>query len=512
MSLEDTEAYNGNRIAKNTLLLYLRMLFVMAISLYTSRIVLNTLGVEDFGIYNVVGGVVAMFGLLNNAMTTSTLRYITYELGAGNANRLKRVFVTSVNIHAVISFFVVLLGETVGLWFLLNKMVIPEARISAAIWVYQISIFTTVVAIMSYPYNAVIIAHERMSAFAYISIIEVLLKLVIVYMLTVFDADKLIVYALLLGGVQVLIRFIYTAYCSRNFVETKYFFLKDVRLAKEMFSFAGWNLWGTLAGIFYGQGLNVLLNIFFGPAVNAARAVSCQVQVAINQFAMNFQMALNPQITKSYAKNRLSEMHTLIFSSSKYSFYLLLVLCLPVILETDQILLLWLKTVPEYTSVFLKLIIVVMIVDSMSNSLMTSAAATGKVKVYQSVIGGILLMIVPISYIVLKLDCAPWSVYVVHLAVCCAAFVVRLFIIRPMIKMSILRFFSEVLVRCFFVLCLASFVPVLLHLYMKEGLERFILTCAVSFACSAFSVFFVGLKSSERNTVLSKIKKIMGRV
>ena len=346
---------NNKRIAKNTLALYARMLFTMAVSLYTSRVVLNTLGVEDYGLYNVVGGFVAMFSFFNAAMASATQRYMNFELGRGDNARLHKVFCTSINIHAIISGVVLLLAETVGLWFVYTKLSIPPERFSAALWVYHASVLASVVMVMSIPYNAAIIAHERMGAFAYISVLEVTLKLLIVYMLVVTDIDKLKLYAVLMLLVQLLIRLIYGRYSGRNFAETHYRRMWDGALFREMTGFAGWNLFGNIAAVAFTQGLNVLLNMFFGPTVNAARGIAVQVQNAIKGFCVNFQTALNPQITKSYASDDMAYMHKLIFTSSKFSYYLLLLLSLPVILETPVILKWWLGIVPGHTVAFVRL-------------------------------------------------------------------------------------------------------------------------------------------------------------
>lgn len=362
---------------------------MMLVSLYTSRVVLDTLGVEDYGIYNVVGGVVAMFGFINGAMSTSTQRYLTFELGRGDFECLHKVFSTAVIIHALISLLVVFLAETVGLWFFYHKMVIPEMRLNAAMWVYQFSVLATVVMIMSVPYNASIIAHERMSAFAYISVLEVVLRLLVVYLLQIGHLDKLALYAVLIFMVQLGIRILYGIYCSRHFEETRFRWLWDKILFREMLGFAGWNLWGNCAGVAFTQGVNLLLNMFFGPVVNAARGIAVQVQAAISQFSINFQTAMNPQITKSYAVQDYAYMHSLIFRSSKFTFYLLLLFSLPVMLETEAILRLWLGTVPEYTVIFIRLMLCVTIVDSVANPLMVSASATGRVIVSGSGWGNI---------------------------------------------------------------------------------------------------------------------------
>lgn len=405
---------NNKRIAKNTLLLYFRMLLMMAVSLFTSRVVLNTLGVEDFGIYSVVGGIVGMFVFINNSMSSATQRYITFALGKGDKNRLQTVFSTTLQIHTLIAGLILLLGETVGLWFLYNKMQIPAERMDAAFWVMQCSIVSMVVMIVSVPYNADIIAHEKMSAFAYISILEVVLKLAIVYLLLVFSYDKLILYAILILTIQILIRFCYSIYCNKHFEETRYKHVWDKKLFKEMTGFAGWSLFGNMAGVLFGQGLNMLLNVFFGPVVNAARAVAVQVQGAIQQFVGNFQTALNPQITKTYASGELNEMHRLMFRSARFSFYLLFFLSLPVLYETDFILTVWLKMVPENAVVFLRIMICTSLIYTIANPLIIANQATGRVMKYQAVCGTILLLILPISYLCLKMGCPAYSVFIVH--------------------------------------------------------------------------------------------------
>ena len=329
---------NNKRIAKNTLMLYIRMLFTMVVSLFTSRVVLQTLGVEDYGIQNVVGGVITMFTFINGGMVSSTQRYLNFEIAKGNAERLRSVFNTALQIHALIAVVIITLGETVGLWFLLEKLVIPEERMTAAMWVYQCSIIACVVNILSVPYNADIIAHEKMSAFAYISILDVTLKLIIVYLLVVSPIDKLIAYAILTLLVQMLIRYVYTRYCNKHFQESFVEWKLNKPLFKEMLSFAGWSFWGNLAGILYTQGLNMMLNIFFGPVVNAARGIAVQVQASVQQFVSGFQTALNPQITKNYASGDLEQMHSLMFRSARFSFLLLFFLSLPVLLETDFLL------------------------------------------------------------------------------------------------------------------------------------------------------------------------------
>ena len=491
-------------------MLYIRMLLMMAVTFYTSRVVLHTLGVVDYGIYNVVGGIVAMFGFINAAMSSGTQRYLTFEIGRGDTERLKKVFITSMNIHILIAVIVFVLAETVGLWFMYQEMKIPDDRFNASMWVYQCSVLSTMVMFVSVPYNATIIAHEKMSAFAYISILEVVLKLLIVCLLMIGDVDKLILYAILMLAVQVAIRFTYNIYCRRHFEETAYRFEFDRPLFKEMLSFSGWNLWGNMASVAFTQGLNILLNIFFGPAVNAARGVAVQVQQAVHQFSMNFQTAINPQITKSYAVQDIEYMHSLIFRSSRFTFFLLLCICLPVFMEADFLLGLWLKEVPEYTAVFLRIILCVTIIDAVANPLMISAQATGRVKIYQTVVGGILLTILPVSYVVLKLGGNPQSVFIVHLVICTIAFTVRLFIIRPMIGLRIGMYFRDVILRCMVVYFAAFIIPVFLKHYLEETVWTSILVCAVSVISACVCSFGIGMTSSEKKTMLNRLKVRLG--
>ena len=501
--MSDTSA-NNKRIAKNTLLLYFRMLFMMAVSLYTSRVILNTLGIEDYGIYNVVGGVVAMFGFLNGSMSSATQRYITFALGKGDEKRLQTVFSTTLQIHTLIAAIIVILGETIGLWFLYNKMQIPIDRIDAAFWVLQCSIISTVVMIVSVPYNAAIIAHEKMSAFAYISVLEVVLKLVIIYLLVIFPVDKLILFAFLILAIQVLIRFCYSIYCHKHFKETKYIHVWDKALFKEMTGFAGWSLFGNLSAVLFTQGLNMLLNVFFGPVVNAARAVAVQVQNAIQQFVGNFQMALNPQITKTYAQGKMEEMHKLMYRSARFSFYLLFFLSLPVLYETDFILTVWLKTVPEHTVTFLRIMICTSLISTCANPMIIANQATGKVKKYQAVCGATLIMILPISWILLELGFPAYSVFIVHFVMEGVCQLARMLMLRPLIGIGLRDYFYNIYLRVAIVVIAAVVFPGLVYVYMPEGLIRFLAVGMVSVLSVSSSAYLLGLSANERVFIKSK--------
>lgn len=478
---------------------------MMAICLYTSRVVLNTLGVEDYGIYNVVGGVIAMFGFINGSMASATQRYITFALGKGNFGNLQKVFCTALQIHALIAFLIIIIGETVGLWFMYEQMKIPADRIDAAFWVLQCSIMSTVIMILSVPYNADIIAHEKMSAFAYISVLEVVLKLAVVYALLIFSYDKLVLYAFLILVVQIFIRFCYSRYCNKHFEESKYYWIWDKSLFKEMTSFAGWSLFGNLSSVLFGQGLNMLLNVFFGPVVNAARAIAVQAQSAIQQFVGNFQMALNPQITKTYAKGELDEMHKLMFRSARFSFYLLFFLSLPVLFETEQFLTVWLKVVPENTVIFLRIMICISLIFTLSNPLMIANQATGKIRKYQMICGSIQLMILPISYVFLKLNFPAYSVFIVHFIIELITQCIRMMLLKPLIGLTMKDYLFNVYSKVILVVALSVIIPLILHLNMDNTIMRSFLVCILSLLSVLFVAYRVGLSRKEREFIKSKL-------
>lgn len=501
--MSDTSSAN-KRIAKNTLVLYVRMLFTMGISLFTSRVVLQTLGVEDYGISSVVGGVISMFTFINAAMVSSTQRYLNFELVRGDANQLRSVFSTSLQIHALIALAIIVLSETVGLWFLNEKLVIPEARMNAAMWVYQCSILSCAVSIMSTPYNAVIVAHEKMSAFAYISILDVSLKLLVVYLLVVLPFDKLIILSILTLLVQLFIRYIYTLYCHRHFPESYFQFRFNKTLFKEMFGFAGWSFWGNLAAILYTQGLNMMLNIFFGPIVNAARGIAVQVQSAVQQFVGGFQTALNPQITKNYASNNLPQMHSLMFRSARFSFLLLFFLSLPVLMETNFILTLWLKTVPDDAVIFTQIMICISLIYTTANPCVIANQATGKVKIYQMVVGGILLLILPISYVVLKLGAPAYSVFIVHFCIESVAQFSRMYMLRKLIHLPLWQYMKNIYIPIVSTVAIAIILPLVVRMQVAEGWLRFLavgFTCVLSVGASSY---FIGFTKQERVFFLDK--------
>ena len=486
--------------------LYLRMIFIMVVTLYTSRVVLNVLGEVDFGIHNVVAGVVAMFGFLNSSMSATTQRFISFSLGKGDDKNLSKIFSTCVLTHAIIALLVFALIESVGLWYFYHELNAPADRMDAAFWVFQCAAFSTIITVMSIPFNADIIAHEKMSAFAYITIVEVSLKLLIVFLLGICSIDKLAMYGILLLVVQVGIFMVYMLYCLRHFKESRFKFVFEKTMFKEVSAFAGWNLWGHLAAILFSQGLNLLLNSFFGPVVNAARGLANQVDNAVRLFSTNFQMAMNPQITKTYAAGDLQAMHTLVYRSSRFTYLLLLVLSLPLMIETEPILQLWLGTVPAWTASFVRIMLGVVILDAVANPLMISAAATGKVKVYQSVVGGIQLTIVPIAYVVLKMGGNPNSAFIVHLCVCAVAFVVRFIIIRRLIHLSVINYLTDVFLKCLLVTAISVILPVALYILMPASIINMGIVVIVSMISVITVSYYVGLSSNERRFISDKLR------
>lgn len=503
---------DNKRIAKNTVMLYIRMFFTMAVSLYTSRVILRTLGVTDYGINNVVGGVVVMFSFLNGAMASATQRYLNVDLARGDTAHLRASFRTAMQIHLLIAVAILVLAETAGLWFVANKLVIPAGRMHAAMWVYQLSIAAAIASIVSLPLNATIIAHERMSVFAYISIMDAVLKLLVAFLLVLSPMDKLITYAALFLMVNIIDAAVYIAYCKRHFAEVNFSMRMDKPLFWEMSGFAGWSLWGNIAAVLFTQGLNMLLNMFFGPAVNAARGIAVQVQGVIQGFVANVQTAINPQITKSYAQHNLRRMHSLMFASSKFCFYLLFLIVLPLSLEAWFVLRLWLGIVPDHTVWFLRLIMLVMLTETLANPYIVANQATGKVKAYQAVCGSILLCIVPVAYVVLKLGGSPESVYVVHGCIAVLTQCVRVYMMRRLISLPMTTYLHRVVVPIVLVAASSTIAPVIVHMNMPDGAARFVTTCAVCTVSVLACACLLGTTPSEKEVIQDKLHAVLKRV
>ena len=504
---------NNKRIAKNTLLLYFRMLFMMVVSLYTSRVILNALGVEDFGIYNVVGGVVAMFSVISSSLSGAISRFITYELGKGYQSKLNKIFSASVTIQLLLSLIIVVLIESVGVWFLNAKMTIPAERMTAANWVLQFSIVTFVINLISVPYNAAIIAHEKMSAFAYISILDAIGKLAIAFVIMLSPIDRLVFYAIMMCAVALMVRFAYGYYCKKHFAECTYHFQWDKEILKKMFSFAGWNFIGAASGVFKTQGINILINLFYGAIANAARGISVQVNTAVASFSNNFMTALNPQITKSYATGDLSYMHKLIFEGTKFSFFLMLFLSLPIMLETQQILIVWLKIVPPNAVGFVRVTLIYALVESISAPLITSMLATGNIKKYQIIVGGTNLLIIPIAYLVLKtgeFKSFPEITIVVAIVIGLINLYQRVYLLRNMIKLNAVVYIKNVIWR----ISLVSAVSVCISMVIKTFFtnESSVLTILASLVVTAFSSLCLGCTATERKFLYDKLNKLREKI
>lgn len=503
---------DNKRIAKNTLLLYLRQLLVLAVSLYTSRVILASLGVSDYGIYNVVGSVVTMFTFIRSAMGNATYRYITFALGKGEDGDLKRIFSTSLVVHTILAVLIILLTEVVGLWLLYNMLVIPADRMTAAFWVLQFSIMTCAIGVLSVPFDAEIIAHEKMGVFSAMSIWDVSLKLILVLLLNIIGIDKLIIYGFFLMFVQLSDRIIYNIYCVRKFPETRGRSEWDKSLAKEMLGFAAWNLMGNMAAIACTPVLNVFLNMFFGPVVNAARGVTTQIQSAVFGFISNFQMAINPQITKNYAARNLKRMNSLIISSSKLSYFLFLCMALPLCLEAEQILSLWLVDVPEHTVNFLRLVLFIMIIESWQLPLHTANLATGKIRIFQTIKGFALLSMLPISYIALKMGADSEIVFVIQILVTFGSLLVQLKLIQPLVGLSLRQYAKEVLLSALLVSILSAMIPILLYYMLPHNFASLLVNCVSSVLSVLLTVYLIGLNNAEKNMVNEKIKSIIGQI
>lgn len=496
-------------IAKNTTLLYGRTALIMFVSLFTSRVILQALGVEDYGIYSAIGGVVSLLTVVTGPIDGAISRFLTFELGRGDKDRLKRYFSAGMTIMLIFSILAIVILETVGLWFLNHKMVISEERLMAANWVLHLSIASFVISLLASPYRASLIAHERMSLFAYLGILDVFLKLGVAFLIKFSAFDKLILYALLLLLVSIIVRVIYTVVCNREFEECSNprIFI-DKELFGGLFSFAGWNMFGAAAGICHGQGINILFNLFGGPVVNAAYGIANQVNGAVGSFVNNFTTALNPSIIKSYAAERKEYMMSLIYQGAKYSYCLVFLFALPLLLETEYITKLWLGQTPEHSVVFIQLMLVHSMIESLSKTIMAGTHASGKIRTYQIVVGCMLIAILPLSYLVLRLGYPPESALWVTIIIDIMALFVRALLARCIFGLSIRVFVTKVLLVTILVTLVAIPLPIYIRVTMDESIERFLVVLVTCVIATVISVLFVGCTPSERNSIFSKIKQI----
>lgn len=498
---------NSTRIAKNTFFLYLRSFFVLLISLYSSRVILEILGIEDFGIYNVVGGIIGLLSFLNSSMASTYQRYFNFEMGRKNDTALINLFKSSITVQLIYAIIIVVLAETIGLWFLNTQIVIPIERITAARWVYQVSVLSFVLTVFQAPFTALIISNEKMNFFAIVSILDAILKLVIIFLLPYTNSDKLIAYGILLILITLLDLFIYVAICKKQFTSCKIALNWNKENLKSLINFGGWGMIGSLAYTLKSQGINIILNMFFGPIVNAARGISYQILSAVEMFTTNFQTSFRPQLIKSYAEGNLEYMYKLYYSATKISFYMLWCISLPIIIETPMILGLWLgNNVPEYTVIFTRLILLTALISAYANPTSAIAYATGNIKRFISWVSGLNLLIVPIGYLFLKLGYDPESTMIISLIMTILVQIVRLFVLKKLLKFSILDYIKKVCIPTFLVFLLSPIIPYSIKQIAQDSLIYSLLICLISAISVVIFMWFIGLNKEEKNIILSKIR------
>ncbi len=501
---------NKKRIAKNTIFLYIRMALNMAIALYTSRVLLRVLGIDDYGLYSVIGGVVVLFSFLNSTLAGSTSRFLTFALGKGEQKEINRVFSASLTNHVFMALLILILAETIGLYLVYNKLVIPPERFHASLWVYQFSIMTAMLTMTQLPYNACIIAHEKMNAFAYLSIGETILKLIVVIVLQfIVSFDRLILYSIMILVITILITLSYRIYCNRHFEECTYHFFWDKALYKKLFSYAGWDLLGGFSVIAQGQGLNILLNMFFGPAVNASRAISVQVQSAIGQFSTNFMMASRPQIIKSYAEGKTNEMLKLVYQVAKYGFALSLFFTLPIFVEMEYILRLWLVNVPEFAVIFCRIMLIISLINVLRNPFIAALHATGNIRLANILCGSLLISTLPIAYLFLKMNFSPISVFGVTFAITFIVQWVDLLNLKRLLPISLKSYFIEVYIPSIFLLLISfSVIYFIPHFFSSSLLRLFIVVCT-SWIVLGICSYIIILNSNTRDKIKLKTRNFL---
>lgn len=483
------------------------MCIILFVSLYTSRVVLSTLGVVDYGIYNVVGGLVAIFTYLTSALGSASSRFITFNLGKGDLIELTKTFRTSLTIHLCFALLVLVIGETIGLLCVSHFLNIPSDRMIAANYVYQYVLILCVCSILQVPFSAEIIAHEKMSYYAYLGIFEAVAKLAVAYLITTNTYDRLSLYGFLLCCVGIFVFMGYFLYCMKLFRYLELRLLFDPNLFKSMLSYSGWNFIGSLAYLGKSQGVNILLNIFFGPIINAARGIAYQIDGAILNFTQNFTIALNPQIIKSYASGEKERFYSLIILGGKVSCLLILIFAVPIIIESNYVLILWLEEVPDNTSIFVQLIVLTSLVDSYSYSLSASIQATGRIKLYQILVGIVLLLNLPLSYILLKIGYSAYTVFVVGLFLSIMALFARLYVLKRQVGISIYRYCISVILPCVVTAVISFGMAAIFKYNTIDNVPMLIVRSLLSISITIILFLFIGFSKHDREEVLSSIRK-----
>lgn len=490
-------------IAKNTLLLYFRSAIILIINLYTSRVVLEALGVDDYGIYNLVGGVVGMFSMIGSSLNAASQRFITFALGKGDFINLKNIFSTCVTLHIILGIILIILLESIGMWMLNSELNIPAERLEVAKWVFQFSLLTFFINLISVPYNAVIIAHEKMTAFACISVVDAILKLGIALLLTIGEFDKLFVYSLLHFIVAFIIRCIYTIYSHRNFSETNnLIFRVEKNTFKKMFAFSSWNLIGSSALVLRNQGVDVVLNMFFDVVVNAAKGIAYQVQGAIQLFIGNFTTAINPQLTAAIAQNNYDRASNLIFHGARISFFMMMIVAVPFIICANDILRIWLIDPPEYSTIFVQLTIIIVLCDTLSRFLKNAILAYGDIRNFQILAGGIKLLSLPITYFILKLGGSPYTGFLVNISIEFCALALELYFVNKFFRFNIKRYVTKAVIPCWTTFAFSLLAASLFSRYISDN--RIILLFVSVLISICFILLIIDKK--EINIIIKPIK------
>lgn len=501
---------NNKRIAKNTILLSIRMVFVLLLSFYTTRVTLKTLGVDDFGIYNVVCGFVSMFTFLNTSMSNGIQRFFNFELGKNGVEGARKVYVTSLGVQLLLLLLIILLTETFGLWYLHNKMVIPPERFMAAQWIFQFSIISFMLIIMQVPFNAAIMAHEHMNYYAFIGVLDAILKLIIVILIPFAGTDRLVLYSFLLMGISLLNFVLAYVYARSHFEEIRIRPLFDKGLFRSMLSFSGWNIFGSFSGMMREQGLNLILNLFFGPIVNAARGVAYQVTSGLQGFVVNVGTAIRPQMVQSYAQGNSTRTINLMFSLSKFSIAVLYIIAYPVLLEINYVLNIWLGgDVPDYTASFVVIVVFITFLNNMNGAVSAVVHATGKMCKYQVIGSLITLSSLPVAYYALKIGYSPNSVFWISFVFTFIMQIASLLILRSIISFSLSKYVKKVILPFTLFVFLSFSIPLIPRYMMCDGFLRFFIVSVVSFLISSLSFYWVGLDSKEKTLINSFLSKIL---
>lgn len=501
---------NNKRIAKNSIVLTIQMVFVLALTLYTTRVVLNVLGVEDYGVYNVVCGFVSMFTFLNISMSNGIQRFFNFELGKNGLEGATKIFNHALIIQIILMIVIVMFAETLGLWYLNNKMVIPSDRIMAAHWIFQFSVLGFIFIILQAPFTAAVLAHEKMSYYASINLLDAILKIVIVLILPYLSGDRLVIYGLLYALINLLNFVLYFIYTKLNFKEIRIAKSFTKETLKSMLSFSGWNIFGAFSNMMKEQGINLVINLFFGPVVNAARGVAFQVNGGLQSFVTNLTVAMRPQMIQSYAQGNVERTMSLAFTISKLSCLVLFFISLPIILEIDFILDIWLNgAVPDHTATFVYIVIATSFVNNLNSAVSGVVHASGKMKLYQVTGGLCILLSIPAAYLALSMGLAPEWALIMSFVCMSLAQIVALIVLKTIVEYSILRYVKEVIIPFLLVIITSFWLPYICRISIDEGFIRFLVVTLVSFVSTGFITYFIGLNKTERNAFKKGINKVL---